>query len=345
MANVFAQTEALAFGKTADQVREEGTPDELVPHRVFEGNRPSNTILAAELTPEILGTLVALYEHSVFTQGAIWGIDSFDQWGVELGKVLAKRIVPELQAADEPDLDHDSSTNTLIRRYRAGRRPVELRLVSAEPTGLDATAPGGGEAGSAAGVPQCLPADRRLRLPLGLRDLRADRLGRQGRVALPAAPGLARACSARCSIAPPASSASCPREWRCRATGATSPGAWCWRRPGRRPRAGSRSTTAWSCIAGTAASGTSHYRRAPGDFVAAGTLLRVATCVDGDAEVILNCLPMFDYGREPGAWSYEGEGYDVATVAAPGGDLELRLATSLPLGAHRTSRDRSDGAA
>jgi glucose-6-phosphate isomerase len=122
MANVFAQTEALAFGKTADQVREEGMPEELVPHRVFEGNRPSNTILATELTPETLGTLVALYEHSVFTQGAIWGIDSFDQWGVELGKVLAKRIVPELQAADEPELDHDSSTNALIRRYRAGRR-------------------------------------------------------------------------------------------------------------------------------------------------------------------------------------------------------------------------------
>jgi glucose-6-phosphate isomerase len=124
MANVFAQTEALAFGKTADRVSEEGTPDELVPHRVFEGNRPSNTILAAELTPAMLGTLVALYEHSVFTQGAIWGIDSFDQWGVELGKVLAKRIVPELQAEGDPDLSHDSSTNTLIRRYRAGRRPV-----------------------------------------------------------------------------------------------------------------------------------------------------------------------------------------------------------------------------
>jgi glucose-6-phosphate isomerase len=124
MANVFAQTEALAFGKTADQVREEETPEELVPHRVFEGNRPSNTILAAELTPEILGTLVALYEHSVFTQGAVWGIDSFDQWGVELGKVLAKRIVPELEADSEPDLGHDSSTNALIRRYRAGRRPV-----------------------------------------------------------------------------------------------------------------------------------------------------------------------------------------------------------------------------
>jgi glucose-6-phosphate isomerase len=124
MANVFAQTEALALGKTADQVRDEGTPEELVPHRVFEGNRPSNTILAAELTPQILGTLVALYEHSVFTQGAIWGIDSFDQWGVELGKVLAKRIVPELQAATEPELSHDSSTNTLIRRYRAGRRPT-----------------------------------------------------------------------------------------------------------------------------------------------------------------------------------------------------------------------------
>ena len=124
MANVLAQTEALAFGKTAEQVREEGTPEELVPHRVFEGNRPSNTILAAELTPRTLGTLVALYEHSVFTQGAIWGIDSFDQWGVELGKVLAKRIVPELQAPDEPDLGHDSSTNALIRRYRAGRGPA-----------------------------------------------------------------------------------------------------------------------------------------------------------------------------------------------------------------------------
>src|SRR5215211_6448705 len=123
MANVFAQTEALAFGKTPEQVREEGTPEELVPHRVFEGNRPSNTLLAAELTPEMLGTLVALYEHSVFTQGAIWGIDSFDQWGVELGKVLAKRIVPELQADSEPDLEHDSSTNVLIRRYRAVRRP------------------------------------------------------------------------------------------------------------------------------------------------------------------------------------------------------------------------------
>src|SRR3954470_19264022 len=122
MANVFAQTEALAFGKTADQVREEGTPEELVPHRVFEGNRPSNTILGGELTPEILGTLVALYEHSVFTQGAIWGIDSFDQWGVELGKVLARRIVPEIQAPEEADLAHDSSTNTLIRRYRARRR-------------------------------------------------------------------------------------------------------------------------------------------------------------------------------------------------------------------------------
>jgi glucose-6-phosphate isomerase len=129
MANVFAQTEALAFGKTADEVRGEGTPEELVPHRVFEGNRPSNTILTDQLTPERLGTLVALYEHSVFTQGAVWGIDSFDQWGVELGKVLAKRIVPELQAEAEPELRHDSSTNALIRRYRAGR------LVGRERTG------------------------------------------------------------------------------------------------------------------------------------------------------------------------------------------------------------------
>jgi glucose-6-phosphate isomerase len=121
MANVFAQTEALAFGKTAEQVRDEGTPSELVPHRVFEGNRPSNTILAERLTPRALGSLVALYEHSVFTQGAIWGIDSFDQWGVELGKVLAKRIVPELQADPEPELAHDGSTNALIRRYRVLR--------------------------------------------------------------------------------------------------------------------------------------------------------------------------------------------------------------------------------
>ena len=118
LANVFAQTEALAFGKTPEQVQAEGTPDWLVPHRVFEGNRPSNTILAEQLTPEILGKLVALYEHSVFTQGVIWNIDSFDQWGVELGKVLAQRIIPELEGGTEPMLNHDSSTNTLIRRYR-----------------------------------------------------------------------------------------------------------------------------------------------------------------------------------------------------------------------------------
>jgi glucose-6-phosphate isomerase len=118
LANVFAQTEALAFGKTAKQVKDEGTPDWLVPHRVFEGNRPSNTILAEKLTPETLGKLVALYEHSVFTQGSIWNVNSFDQWGVELGKVLAKRIIPELQGREEPELAHDSSTNTLIRRYR-----------------------------------------------------------------------------------------------------------------------------------------------------------------------------------------------------------------------------------
>ena len=121
MANVFAQPQALAFGKTAEEVREEGTPEELVPHRVMEGNRPSNTILAERLTPRTLGSLVALYEHSVFTQGTVWQIDSFDQWGVELGKVLAKRIVPELESEQEPKLDHDSSTNALIRRYRAGR--------------------------------------------------------------------------------------------------------------------------------------------------------------------------------------------------------------------------------
>ena len=118
LANVFAQTEALAFGKTAKQVKAEGTPDWLVPHRLFEGNRPSNTFLLEELTPAALGKLVALYEHSVFTQGTIWQIDSFDQWGVELGKALAQRIIPELESATEPKLEHDSSTNTLIRRYR-----------------------------------------------------------------------------------------------------------------------------------------------------------------------------------------------------------------------------------
>ncbi len=121
MANVFAQTEALAFGKTPEQVKAEGTPDRLVPHRVFEGNRPSNTIVADRLTPETLGKLVALYEHSVFTQGAVWSIDSFDQWGVELGKVLAQRIIPELENPSEPTLGHDSSTNNLIRRYRMRR--------------------------------------------------------------------------------------------------------------------------------------------------------------------------------------------------------------------------------
>ncbi len=122
MANVFAQAEALAFGKTAEQVKAEGTPDWLVPHRTFEGNRPSNTILAQRLTPEVLGKLVALYEHMVFTEGAIWNIDSFDQWGVELGKVLAQRIVPELESAEEPALAHDSSTNRLIGRYREWKR-------------------------------------------------------------------------------------------------------------------------------------------------------------------------------------------------------------------------------
>jgi glucose-6-phosphate isomerase len=121
MSNVFAQAEALAFGKTADEVRSGGTPEALVAHRTFPGNRPTTTILAEQLTPRTLGTLVALYEHNVFTQGAIWGIDSFDQWGVELGKVLAKKIIPELQSAEDPDLRHDGSTNALIRRYRAMR--------------------------------------------------------------------------------------------------------------------------------------------------------------------------------------------------------------------------------
>jgi glucose-6-phosphate isomerase len=118
LANVLAQTQALAFGKTAEEQRAEGTPERLVPHRSFEGNRPSNTILADRLTPATLGALVSLYEHSVFTQGTIWQIDSFDQWGVELGKVLAKQIVPALTSHGEPVLTHDSSTNALIRRYR-----------------------------------------------------------------------------------------------------------------------------------------------------------------------------------------------------------------------------------
>ena len=122
IANVFAQSEALAFGKTAEQVEAEGTPDWLVPHRVFEGNRPSTTILAEQLTPETLGKLVALYEHSVFTQGVVWNIDSFDQWGVELGKVLAQRIIPELESGGNPELKHDSSTNALIRRYRQNKK-------------------------------------------------------------------------------------------------------------------------------------------------------------------------------------------------------------------------------
>ena len=121
MSNIFAQAEALAFGKTAGEVKDEGTPDWLVPHRTFPGNRPSNVILAGQLTPETLGKLVALYEHSVFTQGAVWNVDPFDQWGVELGKVLAKRIIPELESAVPPDLKHDGSTNTLIRRYRKMR--------------------------------------------------------------------------------------------------------------------------------------------------------------------------------------------------------------------------------
>jgi glucose-6-phosphate isomerase len=122
MANLFAQSEALAFGKTAEEVAAEGTAPALVPHRVFEGNRPSNTILAERLTPKTLGALIALYEHSVFTQGVIWGIDSFDQWGVQLGKVLAQRVLAQLDPAADAPLDHDSSTNALIERYRLQRR-------------------------------------------------------------------------------------------------------------------------------------------------------------------------------------------------------------------------------
>jgi glucose-6-phosphate isomerase len=122
ISNVFAQAEALAFGKTADELRAEGVAEWLVPHKTFEGNRPSSTILVDKMTPAVLGKLVALYEHSVFVQGAIWQIDSFDQWGVELGKGLAQRIIPELESAEEPTLKHDSSTNALIKRYRAGKR-------------------------------------------------------------------------------------------------------------------------------------------------------------------------------------------------------------------------------
>jgi glucose-6-phosphate isomerase len=128
IANVFAQAEALAFGKTLEQVKAEGTPDWLVPHRVFEGNRPSNTILADRLSPETLGKLVALYEHSVFTQGVIWNIDSFDQWGVELGKQLAQRIIPELETEEQPALAHDSSTNNLIYRYRKTKKAIKEAL-------------------------------------------------------------------------------------------------------------------------------------------------------------------------------------------------------------------------
>ena len=122
MSNFFAQTEALAFGKTADEVRAEGVPEKLVPHKTFEGNRPTNTIMAERLTPRVLGQLIALYEHKIFTQGVVWDIFSFDQWGVQLGKVLANQILPELKAATEPDLKHDSSTNQLIRAYRAQRQ-------------------------------------------------------------------------------------------------------------------------------------------------------------------------------------------------------------------------------
>jgi glucose-6-phosphate isomerase len=125
MANVFAQTAALAFGKSADQVKEEATPEWLMPHRVFPGNRPSNTILAQKLTPDTLGKLIALYEHSVHTQGVIWNINSFDQWGVELGKDLARNIVPQLESTAEPQLEYDSSTNALINRYRAMRKQLD----------------------------------------------------------------------------------------------------------------------------------------------------------------------------------------------------------------------------
>ena len=122
MSNFFAQTEAMAFGKTAEEVRAEGVPEKLVAHKTFEGNRPTNTILAEKLTPQVLGQLIAMYEHKIFVQGVVWDIFSFDQWGVELGKVLANRILPELKAPADPELKHDSSTNQLIRTYRAQRQ-------------------------------------------------------------------------------------------------------------------------------------------------------------------------------------------------------------------------------
>ena len=141
MANLFAQSEALAFGKSADEVRAEGTPDDLIPHRTFEGNRPSNTILVERLTPHSLGALVALYEHSVFVQGVIWNIDSFDQWGVELGKALAKRTAAEISSSSEPVLAHDSSTNALIRRYRGSRTPRPVSTNISPLAGQPAQAP------------------------------------------------------------------------------------------------------------------------------------------------------------------------------------------------------------
>ncbi|EQD34458.1 glucose-6-phosphate isomerase [mine drainage metagenome] len=124
MANLLAQTEALAFGRSAEELRQAGIPEWQIPYRVCVGNRPSNTLLLDRLTPASLGSLIALYEHRTFTQGAIWGIDSFDQWGVELGKILADKIIPELESGSEPELAHDSSTNTLIRRYREHRGPA-----------------------------------------------------------------------------------------------------------------------------------------------------------------------------------------------------------------------------
>jgi glucose-6-phosphate isomerase len=134
LANMFAQSEALAFGKTIEQVKAEGTPNWLVPHRVFEGNRPSNTLLLDRLTPDALGKLIALYEHIVFTQGVVWQIDSFDQWGVELGKALAQRIIPELESTSEPKLQHDSSTNALIKRQRKVKQTTPSAAVSGRAT-------------------------------------------------------------------------------------------------------------------------------------------------------------------------------------------------------------------
>ena len=309
MANVFAQTEALAFGKTADEVDAEGTPDGLVPHRVFEGNRPTNTILAERLTPEMLGALVALYEHSVFTQGAIWGIDSFDQWGVELGKVLAKRIVPELEAADRAG----SRPRQLDQRpdpALPGRAPAhraQPRDHRADRTRRDAR---GRLRVRGRRRPRRLPTDRRLRIPLRLRDQRPGRAERRGRVALPAAPGLAerlrrdaRPVRRRLRLG--------PRTSRSPATRRYLPGSLVlettWQTP-----------TGWLIVQDCCASARWHDVDERIEHAPAGRrptsspstcLLRVATCVDGPVEVIARTVcrcSTTGASRRPGATTATG---------------------------------------